>query len=103
MMTLFQSSTEIATFYTLITIMLRRLSPIESSFANALIFVKQLAKRINEDEDAPINDFNKFFMRHLFRNYCSLIKECPNKRQQICELIFSHCAHDLQMRIKVVQ
>mmetsp|Transcript_22345 Transcript_22345/g.29905 ORF Transcript_22345/g.29905 Transcript_22345/m.29905 type:complete len:255 (+) Transcript_22345:734-1498(+) len=103
MSTLFQSGTEIATFYTLITIMLRRLSPIESSFANALIFVKQLALKINSDEDAPINDFNKFFMRHLFRNYCSLIRECPNKRSQICELIYAHCAHDLQMRIKVVQ
>lgn len=80
MVTLFQSGTEIATFYTLLTIMLRRLSPIESSFANTLIFAKQLALKINQDEDAPINEFNKFFMRHLFRNYCSLIKECPNKR-----------------------
>ena len=103
MNTLFQSSTEVATFYTFLTMMLRRLSPIDGSFTNTLMFCKQLAMKINEDEDAPRNEFNKFFAKHLFRNYCSLIRECPNKRQQICELIFAHCAHDLQMRIKIVQ
>lgn len=102
MRTLYQSTTEMATFYTLLTMMLRRLSPVEGSFTNALLFSKQLAMRVNEDEEAPRDDFNKFFMRHLFRNYCALIKECPNKRQQICELIYAHCQHDLQMRIKVV-
>lgn len=70
-----------ATFYTLLTMMLRRLSPIDGSFTNALMFCKQLALKINEDEDAPSHEFNKFFTKHLFRNYCSLIKECPNKRQ----------------------
>ena len=100
---LFQSSTELATFYTLLTMMLRRLSPIDGSFTNALMFAKQLAWKVNEDEEAPRNEFNKFFSKHLFRNYCSLIKECPNKRQPICELIFAHCQHDLQMRIKIVQ
>jgi hypothetical protein len=42
-------------------------------------------------------------MAHLLRNYCSIIIEAPNKRQPICELIYAHCQHDLQMRIKVVQ
>ena len=42
-------------------------------------------------------------MKHLFRSYCGLIKECPNKRQQICELIYAHCSHDLELRIKIVQ
>lgn len=32
-----------------------------------------------------------------------MIRECPNKRQHMCELIFAHTAHDLQLRIKVVQ
>jgi hypothetical protein len=42
-------------------------------------------------------------MKHLLRNYCSIIKESPTKRQYVCELIYTHCRHDLQMRIKVVQ
>ena len=92
---LFQSSTELSTFYTLLIMMLRRLSPIDGSFTNALMFAKELAWRISEDEDAPRNEFSKFFSKHLFRNYCSLIKECPNKRQPICELIFAHTQHDL--------
>lgn len=37
------------------------------------------------------------------RNFCSIIREFPNKRQYICQLIYAHCAHDLQLRIKVVQ
>lgn len=32
-----------------------------------------------------------------------MIKECPNKRQQLCELIYAHAAHDMQLRIRVVQ
>jgi hypothetical protein len=67
---------------------------------------KNLAKEINNDQNtAPqySREFNKFFMKHLMRNYCSLIREAPNKRQYICELIYTHCSHDLQMRIKVVQ
>lgn len=31
------------------------------------------------------------------------MKECPNKRQYICELIYAHTSHDLNLRIKVVQ
>ena len=48
-------------------------------------------------------DFNKFFTRHLLKNYCSIIREQVSKRTAICELIYTHCAHDLQMRIKVVK
>lgn len=42
-------------------------------------------------------------MNHLLRNYCTIVKESAPKRQYICELIYCHCQHDLQMRIKVVQ
>jgi hypothetical protein len=31
------------------------------------------------------------------------MKECPNKRQYLCELIYQHSCHDLNLRIKVVQ
>ena len=92
-----------ATFYTFMIMVLRRLSPIDGAFTNTLIFCKMLAMRIYEEQDAPRNEFTKFFQRHLFKTYCSLIRECPNKRQQICELIYAHSAHDLQLRIKVVQ
>ncbi len=103
--TLFLSGTELATFYTFLTMILRRLSPIENAFTNALIFCKMLAIKVNQggDKNTAAADFNKFFVRHLFKNYCQVIKECPNKRQQICELIYAHTAHDLQLRIKVVQ
>ena len=40
-------------------------------------------------------DFNKYFMNHLLRNYCSIIRESAPKRQYICELIYHHCQHDL--------
>ena len=62
--------------------MLRRLSPIDGSFTNTLILCKQTAIRINTDAGtSPAGEFNKFFAKHLFRSYCSLIRECPNKRQ----------------------
>ena len=81
--TLFLSSTELATFYTFMTMMLRRLSPIENAFTNTLIFCKTLALRINQgfEKDSSKADFGKFFVKQLFRNYCQVIKECPNKRQ----------------------
>jgi hypothetical protein len=81
---------------------LRRLSPIENSFTNTLIFCKTLAVRVNQEGGSAATDFNKFFVRHLFKNYCQVIRECPNKRQHMCELIYAHTAHDLQLRIKVV-
>lgn len=100
--TLFLSGTELATFYTFLTMILRRLSPIENAFTNALIFCKMLALKVNQGSSPATSDFNKFFVRHLFKNYCQVIRECPNKRQQVCELIYAHTAHDLQLRIKVV-
>lgn len=102
--TLYQSSTECATFFTYLLGMLRRLSPIDGSFTNTLLLCKQTAVRINSDAGtSPAHEFNKFFTKHLFRSYCALIRECPNKRQQICELIYAHCQHDLTLRIKIVQ
>lgn len=68
-----------------------------------MIFCKTLARKINEDQQSPAEEFNKFFINHLFKNYCHIIKECPNKRQYMCELIYSHTHHDLNQRIKVVQ
>jgi len=83
--------------------MLRKLPPTSSSFTNTLLFCKQLARQVNDDSQSPKEEFNKFFMNHLFKNYCSIIKECPPKRQYISELIYQHSAHDLNLRIKVVQ
>lgn len=103
MTTLFCSATELATFYTFLMTLLKRLNPIDGSFTNTLLFCKTLAAKIYEDSDSPSAEFTKFFTKHLFKSYCQLIKECSNKRQQVCELIFAHCAHDLQLRIKVVQ
>ena len=73
------------------------------SFVNTLLFCKTLAKKINEDSQSPSEEFNRFFLNHLFKNYCQIIKECPTKRQYICELVYSHTCHDLNLRIKVVQ
>lgn len=60
--------------------MLRKLPPTSSSFTNTIIFCKQLARQINDDTMSPKEEFNKFFLNHLFKNYCHIIKECPNKR-----------------------
>jgi hypothetical protein len=92
------SATETATCFTLLQMMLRRLNPIEGAFANVLLFTKQIISRLSD-----ASQFNTFFEKHLFRSYCALIKECPSKRQQACELMYAHCAHDMQMRIRVVQ
>jgi len=101
--TLYISATECSTFFTYLLSMLRRLSPIDGAFTNTLLLAKQTAIRINSDAGtSPAGEFNKFFTKHLFRSYCALIRECPNKRQQICELIFAHCQHDLTLRIKIV-
>lgn len=102
--TLYLSATECATFFTFLISMLRRLSPIDGSFTNTLILAKMTANRINADgNQSPSNEFSAFFSKHLFRSYCQLIRECPNKRQQVCELIYAHTAHDLSLRIKTVQ
>lgn len=109
MQILYNSTNEMIVFFTYLLILLKKLNPIDHSFTNAMHMCKNLAKEINEENHyhQPVmtyqKDFNKFFMSHLLRNYCSIISESPNKRQYICELIYTHCAHDLQMRIKVVQ
>ena len=103
---LYNSTNEMIVFFTYLLMLLKKLNPIDHSFTNALHMCKNLAKEINNDQNTTpqyAKDFNKFFMKHLLRNYCSLIREAPNKRQYMCELIYTHCAHDLQMRIKVVQ
>lgn len=101
--TLYQSANELAVFYTYLLMLLRKLQPVSGSFVNTLIFCKTLARKINEDQQSPADQFNKFFINHLFKNYCQIIKECPNKRQYMCELIYCHTHHDLNQRIKVVQ
>ena len=104
MATLFQSANEVAIFYTYLLMLLRKLPPTEGkSFSNILFFCKSLARKVNDDPSSPSQEFNRFFMSHLFKNYCSIIKEHPNKRQHICELIYAHTAHDINLRIKVVQ
>jgi hypothetical protein len=101
--TLYANATECITFFTFLLVLLRRLCPVDGAFTNTLLFTKTLIARINKDESSPKADFNKFFFKHLFRSYCSLIRECPNKRQQLCECIYAHCADDLNLRIKMVQ
>jgi hypothetical protein len=103
--TLYQSANELAVFYTYLLMLLRKLQPVSGSFVNTLIFCKTLARKINEDsqQSSPYEQFNRFFMNHLFKNYCQIIRECPNKRQYMCELIYCHTQHELSQRIKVVQ
>lgn len=116
MQTLFGSANEMIVFFSYLLLMLKRLQPISNSFTNTMQMTKELAGQINDElgTHSPPHvtqsalhqfqrDFNKFFMRHLLRNYCSIIRESPAKRQYMCELIYAHCAHDLQMRIKVVK
>lgn len=74
-------ATECGTFYTFLNVMLRRLSPIDGAFTSTMMLCKQLAAKINSPQSqSPAVEFNKFFEKHLFRSYCALIKECPNKR-----------------------
>jgi len=81
---------------------LRKVSPISNTFANTLMFCKNLGRKINEDSSAPAEEFNNFFVDHLFKNYCSVIKDQPQKRQYLCELLYAHTCHDLNLRIKIV-
>jgi hypothetical protein len=78
--TLYHSATECSTFFSFLLVLLRRLCPVDGAFTNTMLFTKMLINRINKDDHSPKNDFNKFFFKHLFRSYCSLIRECPNKR-----------------------
>lgn len=104
--TLYNSATECSTFFSFLLVLLRRLCPVDAAFTNTLLFTKILIGHINKDEHSPKNDFLKFFSKHLFRSYCSLIRECPNKRQQICEIIYAHVSgdqpEDKKLKIKIV-
>lgn len=112
---LYNSTNEMVVFFTYLLMMLKKLNPIDHSFTNTMHMCKNMAVQINADHVQSSNsasqmamqqfqkDFGKFFMGHLLRNYCSIIRESPPKRQYICELIYAHCRHDLQLRIKVVQ
>jgi hypothetical protein len=111
---LYTSTNEMVVFFTYLLMMLKKLNPIDHSFTNTMHMCKNMAVQINADQLQSSNsvsqmamqqfqkDFGKFFMGHLLRNYCSIIRESPPKRQYICELIYAHCRHDLQLRIKVV-
>ena len=103
MQVLNHSATECGTFFTFLNVLLRRLSPIDGAFTSTMILTKQIALRINSSSsNSPAAEFNRFFEKHLFRSYCALIRECPSKRAQICELIYAHCSHDMQLRIRIV-
>lgn len=67
---LYQSANEVAIFYTYLLMLLRKLNPVAGSFRNTLLFCKTLARKINEDPQTPSQEFNKFFINHLFKNYC---------------------------------
>ena len=101
------STNEMVVFFTYLLMLVKKLNPSDHSFSNTIHMIKNLAREINEEQTTVTaqfaSDFNKFFMSHLLNNYCSIIIDSPSKRQYVCELIFSHCSHDLQMRIKVVQ
>ena len=43
-------SSEAATLFTLLQVMLRRLSPVEGAFANTLLLCKQIVSRINNQD-----------------------------------------------------
>ncbi len=38
---------------------LRKVSPLSNTFANTLLFCKNLARKINEDSMSPAEEFNK--------------------------------------------
>jgi hypothetical protein len=45
--------------------------------------IKNLTREINDETQTSVSyasDFNKFFISHLLRNYCSIIIESPSKR-----------------------
>mmetsp|Transcript_40493 Transcript_40493/g.38986 ORF Transcript_40493/g.38986 Transcript_40493/m.38986 type:complete len:153 (+) Transcript_40493:804-1262(+) len=70
MLILYQNANELAIFYTYMLMLLKKLSPEQNSFLNTLFFCKSLARKINDDPQCPIEEFNKFFLNHLFKNYC---------------------------------
>jgi hypothetical protein len=83
---LYNSTNEMIVFFTYLLILLKKLNPVDHSFANAMHMIKNLAREINDDNlnhqpsGTYQKDFNRFFMSHLLRNYCSIITESPSKR-----------------------
>lgn len=65
-LTIYSSSNELAIFNTYLVMLLRRLSPMSTSFYQTLQFCKTLAKKVVEDQDAPKD---QFFIKHLYRAY----------------------------------
>ena len=95
---LHSTTNEMIVFFTYLMVLLKRLDPDSQSFKNSVRMIRNLVKEINDEGSTPAmfaNDFNKFFNGHLLRNYCTVINESPIKREYICQLIYTHCAHDL--------
>lgn len=99
----YSSANDLAIFYTYLTMMIRRLPVQSKSFESVITFCKGLARDVIQSKAAPKDDFMGFFIKHLYRCYVAVMKEDPNKRQAVAELIMSHTEHDLSLRIKVVQ
>lgn len=98
------SANEMIVFFTYLLMMLKKMNTTDSSFVSVTHMIKGLTREINDEQQQIYqSEFNKFFIAHLLRNYCGIIIQSPTKRQPICELLYAHCKHDLQMRIKVVQ
>ena len=101
--TLYSNSNELTVFFTYLVVMIRRLSHLSTSFYAWMQFCKVLAKKIWNDNDSPKQDFQNFFVKHLFRAYIQIAKEDSNKRTFVAELIYAHTSQDLSLRIKIVQ
>jgi len=78
MQVIFNSGNEMTVFFTYLLILLKKLSPTDHSFTNTVHMIKNLAREINDQSHAAFAaGFNKFFINHLLRNYCSIIIESP--------------------------
>lgn len=84
MLILQNSASEMIVFFTYLLLLLKKLTPSDQSFLNTAHMIKSLAREINDEQNQPSQsyqaDFNKFFMAHLLRNYCSIITESAQKR-----------------------
>lgn len=100
---LFNSVNEVVVFFSYMIIMLKRLHPMAHSFTSTMQMIKELTRQINDEYGDTLptfltspqiaqlqKDFNKFFQRHLLKNYCSIIREQPGKRASVCELLYAH-------------
>lgn len=101
--TIYSHVNELSVFYTYLVLILRRLPELSEGFDSSMQFCKSLAHKIVEDHDSPREEFSEFFIAHLFRAYLQVAKQEPAKRIFMAELIYAHTAHDLSLRIKIVQ